>query len=300
MEKRIVDGYTLIPLENIITIKDIISVHYFEYSKDYIFEGEKHNFWEFVYVDKGEINIMADNKRYLLKKDEMFFHKPNEWHTVLANNKVAPNLIVVSFDCSDEAMHLLEGKIILASEHIKVKLANIVKYAKEVFESPLDDPMLKEYKKKKASPIGSEQLIKANLEMMLIYVIRNNIYSLAKSRGEKYNPDNFTSDKVEIIKRFLHEHINDKLTLDDICDKTLMSKSSLQKIFKKQTGESIIYYYNKIKIEKAKTLIRESEYNFSQISTILGFSTIHYFSRTFKNITGMTPSEYVKSTKKYM
>ncbi len=300
MENKIIDGYTLVPLENILSINNIISVHYFEYSKNYIFEGEKHDFWEFVYVDKGEVNVMADDKKYLLKKDEMIFHKPNEWHTVLANKKVAPNLIVVSFDSKDEAMHLLEGKIITANEHIKVKLANIVKYAKEVFSSRLDDPMLKKYIKKSAIPIGSEQLMKLNLEMLLLYVIRNNIYSLAKNRGENYKTENFTSDKVAIIKNLLQENINDKLTLDDICEKTLMSKSSLQKLFKKETGESIIFYYNKIKIEKAKTLIRESEYNFSQISNILGFSTIHYFSRIFKNITGMTPSQYSSSTKKYI
>ncbi len=300
MKKTVIDGYTLIPLENIISIDNIVTVHYFEYSKNYIFEGESHDFWELVFVDKGEVNIMAEDKKYLLKQGEIFLHKPNEWHTVLATGKIAPNLIVTAFDCKDEALHLLEGKIISANEGIKLRLARIVKYAEEVFESKLDDPMLKEYVKKEAIPIGSEQLIKSNLEMLLLHLLRNNIYSLAKSRGEKYEEENFTSDKVKIIKNLLKEHIHEKLTLDDICEKTLMSKSSIQTLFKKETGTSIIQYYNTLKIEEAKTLIRESDYNFSQISNILGFSSIHYFSRTFKNITGMTPSEYTSSSKKYI
>ncbi len=300
MKEKIIDGYTVLPLENIINIDNIITVHYFEYSKNYIFEGEKHDFWELVFVDKGEVNIMADDKKYLLKKDEIFFHKPNEWHTVLATGKIAPNLIVVSFDCKDEALHLLEGRIISANESIKIRLARIVKFAKEVFSSRLDDPMLKKYVKRDAIPIGSEQLIKLNLEMVLIYILRNNIYSLAKLREEKYEEKMFSSDKVKIIKKLLEDHINEKLSLNDICEKTLMSKSSLQSLFKKETGQSIIHYYNEIKIEKAKSLIRESDYNFSQISNILSFSSVHYFSRTFKNITGMTPSEYASSTKKYI
>ncbi len=297
---KIIDGYTFTPLQSIISIDNIISVHYFEYSKNYIFEGEKHNFWELLYVDKGKISVMADDQKYSLIKDEIIFHKPNEWHTVIANKQVAPNLIVIGFECTDEAMRLLEGKIITASEKAKLKLANIVKYAKEVFSSRLDDPMLKKLQKKAASPIGSEQLIKLNLEMLLIDVIRNNVYSLAKSRAEFFEEKQLLSERVNIIKNMLTEHVDDKLTLDDICEKTLMSKSSLQKLFKDETGLSVMNYFNTLKIEKAKTLIREYNYNFTEIAQILGFSSIHYFSRKFKHITGMTLSEYGSSAKKYI
>lgn len=52
-----------------------------------------------------------------------------------------------------------------------------------------------------------------------------------------------------------------------------------------------------MKIEFAKQLIREDQMNFTQISDFLGYSSIHYFSRQFKKITGMTPSEYSSSIK---
>ena len=52
-----------------------------------------------------------------------------------------------------------------------------------------------------------------------------------------------------------------------------------------------------MKIEYAKQLIRENQMNFTQISDFLGYSSIHYFSRQFKKISGMTPSEYASSIK---
>ena len=60
-------------------IDSIVTVHYFNFAKNYVFEGEKHDFWKFVYVDKGELEIMADDKGYKLKQGEMLFNKPNEF-----------------------------------------------------------------------------------------------------------------------------------------------------------------------------------------------------------------------------
>ncbi len=52
-----------------------------------------------------------------------------------------------------------------------------------------------------------------------------------------------------------------------------------------------------MKIDAAKQLIRTEQMNFTQISEKLGYSSIHYFSRQFKKVTGMTPSEYASSIK---
>ena len=59
----------------------------------------------------------------------------------------------------------------------------------------------------------------------------------------------------------------------------------------------VIELFLQMKIEFAKQLIREDQMNFTQISDFLGYSSIHYFSRQFKKITGMTPSEYSSSIK---
>ena len=52
-------GYNGINLRNSISVSKIYSIHYFEYMSDFTFEGESHNFWEFICVDKGEVGVTA-------------------------------------------------------------------------------------------------------------------------------------------------------------------------------------------------------------------------------------------------
>ena len=63
-------------------VDTIYTVHYFEYSNTFSFEGESHDFWEFIYVDKGNVNIVAGSEPISLVKNEIFFHEPNEFHSV--------------------------------------------------------------------------------------------------------------------------------------------------------------------------------------------------------------------------
>ena len=76
-----------------------------------------------------------------------------------------------------------------------------------------------------------------------------------------------------------------------------MGRSQLQKIFKEQCNLGIIEYFSTLKINASKELIRTRHMNFTQIAEQLGYTSIHYFSRQFKRITGMTPSEYASSVK---
>lgn len=88
-------------LTDTISIHEVFTIHYFEYMSDFSFAGESHNFWEFVFVDKGEIDIYMESIHARLKKGEVAFHKPNEFHRLQATGSSAPNLVVISFECSD-------------------------------------------------------------------------------------------------------------------------------------------------------------------------------------------------------
>ena len=60
--------YVKTELKDELKMKNIVTIHYFEYAKDYVFEGETHDFWEFLVVDNGEVEVMADTKGYKLKQ----------------------------------------------------------------------------------------------------------------------------------------------------------------------------------------------------------------------------------------
>lgn len=68
-------SYRSVHLQDILTIHDIYSIHYFEYMCDFSFPGESHDFWEFLCVDKGEVNVLADEKLHVLKTKAIFAPK---------------------------------------------------------------------------------------------------------------------------------------------------------------------------------------------------------------------------------
>lgn len=289
--------YIKTPLKECLVIKKIVTIHYFEYAKDYVFEGEKHDFWEFLYVDKGEVEVMADNLGYKLKQGEMIFHKPNEFHNVWANGRVAPNLVVISFECKSPSIKHFENKIINIGETEKELLAYILREARSAYSSPLDDPSLKKLEKKSRQPIGSEQLIRIYLEQMLIQLIRKGSRLNVASKPSLSVKNRSDADLVKRIINFLKENVHASLTFDDVCRFSNLSRTNLKVLFKEKTGLGVMEYFKNLKIDESKTMIREGEYNFTEIAHRLGYSSIHYFSRHFKKATGMTPSEYAYSVK---
>ena len=128
--------------ENVINIGKIYSIHYFEYMSDFSFEGESHNFWEFICVDKGEVEVTGGDKKFILHKGEIAFHEPNEFHNVTATGTIAPNLIVISFQCDDNAIYYFRKKILKMDDVERNLLASIIFEARHTFQCRLDDPYL--------------------------------------------------------------------------------------------------------------------------------------------------------------
>lgn len=289
--------YIGMKLDDILHIEELFTIHYFEYTNQFHFEGESHDFWEFVCVDKGTVKIRMEDTELILHKGEIAFHQPNEFHNVSTYSQIAPNLVVVSFKCNSHLMDFFRGKIFKIDERERSLLAKIVVEAHALFESPLDDPYTTEMIKKKHVPLGSEQLIRMHLEDFLIHLIRR--YSSKKQ--EPLLP--VTKSSVDIFKRvsdYMEENIASRLTIDKICRDNMIGRTQLQNVFQKEASMGIIEYFSKMKIENAKHMIRNGYLNFTQISEQLGYTSIHYFSRQFKKLTGMTPSDYASSVKAKM
>ena len=96
----------------------------------------------------------------------------------------------------------------------------------------------------------------------------------------------------KIVEEYVRENYGEKLTLSAIASKIGISQGYLSSVFKKQTGGNLNDYINQMKIEKAKELLEKHEYMMYEISDMLGFENPYYFSKVFKKLTGITPSEY--------
>lgn len=290
-------NYLRTKLREEIRINNIVTIHYFEFTKDYAFVGESHNFWELVYVDKGRIEVAAETETFKLKQGDMIFHKPNEYHNLWANGKIAPNIIILSFHTNSSAMGFFENKILRVSDAQKKILAKIINEAGNAFSSDLSNSYLKKLEPRIQQPFGSEQLIKIHLEELLISLVRLSIYSPGVYKLSSTTKEHFNENQTDKIIKFMENNVFNRLSFKDISDHYNMSRTNLKVVFKSSTGMSVMTYYNKLKIDEAKRMIREEDLNLTQISEKLGYTSIHYFSRHFKKETGMTPSEYNHSVR---
>lgn len=287
-------GYTL---DDSIHIDELYTIHYFEYTNKFFFPGESHDFWEFVFVDKGSAKICMGESELILHKGEIAFHQPNEFHNVSTYSQIAPNLVVVSFRCESPLMDFFKQKVLKVDEKERSLLANILIEARHLFAAPLDDPYIQDLQKKSHSPTGTAQLIRMELEHLLIHLLRRNT-----TPGINLHLP-ATKSSADIFKRvinYMEENLSARLTLEQICRDNMIGRTQLQNVFQKEAGAGVIEYFSKLKINNAKHMIRAGHLNFTQISEQLGYTSIHYFSRQFKKITGMTPSDYASSVKAMM
>lgn len=284
-------------LTDTIRIREIVTVHYFEYQSDFSFPGESHDFWEFLCVDKGELSVTAGDRTLPLQRGDIIFHEPGEFHSLSANMQIAPNLVVISFLCTSPAMDFFRGKLLSIDTEERGMLAQIIAAARETFHGRLDDPCQTELFKNEQIPVGSEQLISLYLELFLLHLLRR--YS-DPARTLVNGDSGIRQKRDEIYHRvisYMSDHIDQHLTIDKVCRDTLTSKSQIQSLIHRKHGCGIIELFNQMKIMEAKQLIRDNHLNFTEISEKLGYTSVHYFSRQFKQVTGMTPSEYSSSIK---
>lgn len=194
-------------------------------------------------------------------------------------------------------MKWFNNRILHIGNEEKNLLARILHEAGNAFSSKLNDPWLLALKRKEKQVFASEQLIKLYLEQFLIGLIRRELHIGISNEPASPLKEKTSKDAFDRVVDYFENNLIDTPNLNTVCRTTGYSCTYIQNVFKEKTGRSVMEYYKISKLEKAKELIREGDYTFTQIAAILNYSSIHYFSKIFKRYLGMTPTEYSSSVK---
>lgn len=97
---------------------------------------------------------------------------------------------------------------------------------------------------------------------------------------------------VKAIKDYIMEHYHEPISLNMIAENVYLSPSYLSDLFKSQTGETISNYLAKVRMEKAKMLLRDVRKKSYEIGEMVGYKDPTYFSKVFKKVVGVSPNEY--------
>ncbi len=276
-----------VPLKNIISIKKIVTVYCFDFAPDYKFSGESHDFSELIYIIDGEITVHHGEKSDILKAGELLCYKPNEFHALQCDSIHSAKVFIISFECNSSSMKYFQDKKIEIPRSLQKYISEIQVEAAKCFNKISTHPLIP----KKDAPIGSLQFLRCSLEMFFIRLMRLEEEKSKESSVFFTSSEEFDASLSADIIRFLHNRLYEKTTLDDVCKFFHFGKSRLCHIFKSKMGTSVMKYYQGLKIEESKQLLK-SGLSVTEISEKLCFDSPQHFAKVFKKATLSSPTDF--------
>ena len=205
----------------------------------------------------------------------MVLYGANQWHMQYADMDVAPRYVTLSFEVQDGNLESLLNRKLRPSQT----------------GVTLIQQMIREQERMDA---WSMDMIAAQLTQLLLKLLRQ------QAPATKLMASNSLNSENEIICRaqqYIGAHIREKLSVPHVARMVDVSPSYMTALFHKNLQISPGEYIRRIKIQESKQMIREGDLNFTEIAEALQYSTVHHFSRQFKDKVGVTPTEYAKSVR---
>lgn len=278
-----------------IHIGGLHSLHYFQLASGHVFSGEKHSFWEMVYVDQGEVKIGAGKDIRQLYPGQLLFQKPNALHSIRASDGKGAGIFVISFACRSAAVRALHGKQFTVLPAQKRLLSRMITEGQLVFGSALDIADQEALCPLPNAPRGGAQMIVLCLTQLLLDLLRAQEPSPARPTRPRLTGEPDFAAVFEHAREMMRARLDGSVRFEQVCRDAGLSATVFKERFRRYAGVTVMEYYRLLRVEEARRRLRAGEKNISQIADELGYSSTAAFSRQFKQLMKMTPSEYLCS-----
>lgn len=257
---------------------DLIWTFMVDYTKGWGVQEHSHDYFQMYYCIAGRGHMLLNGQDILLEKNSCLVIHPGQSHELYPIKSGQFRTIDTKFRIHDE---VVKAAIISAPQLITITDPRF---------GELQQTMRNEWV---TGALFAKEMAEALFKQSLFIFLRNNTHVSEKPpfyRNLQKATEKLTG-KEKVIADYLSIHFLENLSLDRIAMDLKYSKGHLCKIFKQTSGYTINEYINCLRISKAYDLICYTNYRFSEIAAQSGFSTIHYFTRTFRSIVGITPSQ---------
>ena len=224
---------------------------------------------ELLYVEQGDLHSVTDGRKLHLKPAELVIYGENQWHMQYADTDVSPRCLRIFFRVNGDLTPLYNRKFTV-SGHLQELLQQLLR-------------------EQERTELFADDMIFLLLEQLILLLLRQAM--VLPQVDERMKGEYRIIRQTQI---FVSTHVWEDLSVPFVAHHVDMSPSYLTALFHKHLGISPGEYIRRVKLQESKQLIRENKLNFTEIAAELQYSTVHHFSRQFKEKFGMTPSEYAK------
>lgn len=292
-----IDGFLSYFFEPAIRIEKVVAAYSISLDALFVFNGERHNFWEFSYVYSGGIDMSLNGTDAIhLSENEFFIVSPGQFHSCRCSSEEGAHMLTIAFECSSEAMSYYKNyKGYIAPEE-RETIKKILFYSADVFSDGglIHSGGINFIPINPNQTIGSGQCMINYFELLLIEHIRTvekyPVYNISKANRKQLIAIN--------IMRYIDTAYDQNIDLTKLSKVFHFSPSYLMNLFKACTGKCIGEYITSVKTQHAKDMLINTDLSLGDISECLGQSSAQYFSYFFRKQTGLSPSEYRKERSK--
>ncbi len=255
---------------------NICTLFYQEKEKDFLFSGEAHPLLEILYLDQGSLHSVADGQDLLLQPGELVVYGPNQWHMQYTDAGEAPRFITLSFQAEGCDLQALYNRAITMPSKAVALLQQML------------------WEQEQTDDYSQDYLLALFRQLLIILLRQSEEYSQVQTMPNIINSENKI---ISCAQQYILANVKEKLSVPVVAKGINISPSYLTALFQKHLRISPGEYIRRIKLQQSKQMIREGELNFTEIAQALQYSTVHHFSRQFKEKFGITPTEYARTVR---
>ena len=249
----------------------------------------RHNYYQLIFCRSGKGAVTVGEQQYDMSPGDVCLVKPMQRHSLI----------------QEESMHLVEMKFISDDMRLDANLRKIPDNFKLVgpFYTERIERVVSEFYQ---SGFYAGETVNYELFLLLVYIMRDvfcqdpmsvDAYPESISISKNALDSNFEVRFLRVLE-YIESHLSENITLEKLAATVHFDESYLVVKFKEVFGVSPMKYVNHLRMERAKSYLADGAMSITQIADSLGFSSIHYFSRYFKEKTGISPAEYRRLQRK--
>jgi AraC-like DNA-binding protein len=249
----------------------------YDYPAGWGIKRHSHPYFQIFYALSGTGRFVVQESPHVLEKDKYLIVAPDQPHEMLKveQGEFIMSEIKFSADGADaERVVALSGAYTAEDATVRGLLDGIRREGRSA----------KPYYK---------QIIAAYLDLLVNISARSRLLSGGAGRTQAREGTVLGLTGIPgRVATYLREHLRGEVTLDALASELGYNKNYLCGLFRQAAGCTIREYLNRLKVEKAKEMIINSDYSIMQVGAWLGFEYPHHFDRVFRQVTGMTPGQF--------
>lgn len=255
---------------------------------------------EFFYCFAGHAHFQIEDREYILSEGDIAIVTPNTPHIFWVDEEMAGELYF--FHCDFEWWN--DGNALYDYYNTPESYAKL--FSHELMETARIRPQFRLQNgwslPEKLSFAGNHEVDRIFRSLYQYYICKDAHFPLLSKALVLQlldqiiyaaNPKTGTSETrvSDMIHSYIQSNYYRKLSVEDICKCTHLNADYAAKLFKQETGFSLIHYLNRFRINKAKKLLLEPDLSIVDIAEMVGFKSENYFCTLSKKVTGMTPAK---------